>query len=191
MGKKDIPETEQERTLAQVSIEKWNDHQRRIVPMENKVIAAAGRSTQGAGIRAAGAVNADVAQAAVAPINPNSGKAFTATPALAMAEKSAKATVGAAQTVEDQRASALGNVVSMGEGKSASATAGFETAASNAVSSAINSAQIDASNRQAIARAGASLAATGAYTYNKANPPAKTTGLAVSYPKTTNPFIPD
>jgi len=170
MGKKDIPETEQEGALAEVSIEKWNDHQRRLVPMENKVIEGANRSTQAAGIRAAGAVNADVAQAMVAPLNPNSGKSTSSTPALSMAKKSAKAQVGAAQTVEDQRASALSNVVNMGEGKSATATAGFETAAANATNSAITGAQINQANRQAIGGAVGSAAGAAVFAATRKTP---------------------
>lgn len=149
MGKHDDKETKQEQTLSRVSIEKFNDHQRRIAPLENKVIENASRSTLVNGMKAAGAVNADMAQASSAPINPNAGRG-TAAPALDIAQRTARAQVNAGQTVEDQHALALGNIVALGQGKAASATAGFEKAAANASSEAMNRAEVNQSNRAAI-----------------------------------------
>mgnify|MGYP001236430400 CR=1 FL=1 len=188
MGKSnnEIPETEQERELARVSIEKWNDHQKRMVPLENKIIEDANRSTTAQGMKAGGQVNADMAQAtapALNTVNPNSGKALTSAPALAIASKTAQAQVKAGQGVEDQRASALGNVVRMGEGKSAAATAGYETAASNASSEAINSAAANATDRATALNTVGSLAGIGAYAYDKTNAVGKAATTA-KYPKT-------
>jgi len=161
MGKNDVPETQQEKTLSQVSVDKWNDHQKRLVPLENQVIANANRDPELAQVKAAGAVNADMAQAsAPALVNPNMARTTSATPALALASKTAQAQVNAGQTVQDQHASALGNVVAMGEGKAASATQGFETAASNATNTAINQTQNNAAIRQSIGSAALSLAGT-------------------------------
>jgi len=178
MGKSDVPETAQEKALADVSIAKWNDHQTRIVPLENKEIELANRSPEAATMKAAGAVNADMQQASSGTQgNPNTGAAVSSTPALSVASKAAQAQVNAAQTVQDQHASALGNIVNMGQGKSAAATAGFETAASNASSQAITNAQINQADNQSYAGAAASLAGTAAYGGVKALTPATKTGV--------------
>lgn len=168
MGKNTVKETAEERAMAEVSIERWNDHQLRMVPLENKVIEDANRSTTAQGMRAAGQVNADVAQATAPALNPNAGSAITSAPALSTAKQAATAQVNAGQNVQDQRASKLLNTVRMGEGKAAIATAGFESAANNASSAAINTVQLNQQARAATANAIGSAIGAGVYAGAKA-----------------------
>lgn len=163
-----VPETQNEKTLAAVSLDRWIDHQNRLVPMENKVIADATRDTGSTASRAAATTNADLAQQMPATTaNPNGTNATSSAPALQRASVASNAQMNTAQGIQDQQASKLSNVVNFGEGKATTAVNGFETAASNA----INSAQTSAANRQTVGDAVGSMVGTEAFALKRSTTP--------------------
>jgi hypothetical protein len=169
-GDNEVPETAQEVELKRVAIERWNDHQNRLMPSENEYIEDVSRSPEAMKERAAGQVNADVAQGVGAAlpslqgVNPNSGKVVAA-PTAALGQKLAKAQVTAAQNIEDTHAKGLQSVVNLGQGKASSAMTGFGAAATDATGKAITEAKNTEATNQALASAIASGVGTGAAIY--------------------------
>lgn len=161
----EVKETADEVELKRVAIERWNDHQARLLPFENAYIRDVTRDPAAAKGRAAGQVNADLAQkvsGALPPpgVSPNSGRATAFNPAIGRAL--AKAQVDAGENIEDNRARGLQSVVDLGQGKAAQAMEGFGVAAANATKKAITDAQLSQQNRDAMGSAIMSVVGAGA-----------------------------
>jgi hypothetical protein len=157
-GSNEVPETAQEVELKRVAIERWNDHQARLLPAENAYIKDVTQNPAAMKSRAAGMINADVSQkvgkALPSPpgLNPNSGRVMTATPGpLSTAAAKAQATAG--QNVEDNRAKGLQSVINLGQGKASTAMKGFGSAALDATRTAITDAATDQQDRASTAGA--------------------------------------
>lgn len=163
-GSKEIPETAQEIELKKIAIERWNDHQSRLLPMENAYIADVSRDPAAMQGKVAGIVNADMAQKAnqalPAGVNPSSGAALSYTPMVDAAKTVSRAQVNAGQNVVNNRIQALQGVVDIGNGKAATAVEGLGSLASNAVKGALTDAE--SSMKENTATAGAVMSGIGA-----------------------------
>lgn len=153
-GSKDnsIPETEEERALAEVARAEFDRHQREFVGLENKFIKDA-KATEGdyqqATGKAATIVKQDLSKGMAglqrAPGMPGSSPKAGAELDLTIrgAETAANAESGAARNVQDTEADNLQAAINLGRGQAAGAVRGMGSAATSAAGDAINEATGD------------------------------------------------
>lgn len=152
-GDNEIEETESERALADVSIQRWNDYQRRFVPLENRLFGEVrtteGEMQQGLG-RAAAATEQQFAPAREQlrenlfqrGFSPNSGGYLANMAGLKRDESLAGGMnqVGMANALDTQELAGLQGLVSIGRGQSTNAFNDFGQQATSANRQAINDA---------------------------------------------------
>lgn len=167
MGKNSntVQETAQEKALAKVAAEQWNDYQARYKPFENKYMADVLADTAGREAKVKGMVNADVAQKLTqkpSAINPNSGKMQAGKESLDRANALARGQVAGEQAVKDQQTGAMQTLIDMGRGQATQAQQGMSSLAGAATQEAISSASNRMQTRSAIGSAIGSAVGAGA-----------------------------
>lgn len=163
-GSTDVPETEAERALAEVSAAKWTDYQKTFVPLQNEYMAGVDRlgtesAQQGYGMMAgniAGAQVGDVInqsnqQLFSQGINPNSGAFQTKSRVLsqAIAKTQQNARNQGMLAAQNAHIQGLSNVAAIGNGQQTTAFQGMGNIAQTAASNAINESQRNFSKSQA------------------------------------------
>lgn len=160
-GDNDIPETEEERELARVGIDKWNDYADNYVPLENEFIRRI-EVTDQERIQHQGAVTAGVnsafndartnviEQTTNSGAKPGSGR-FDA--ALERVMKKHGRSLGYANTdanndMNEQQVRGLESAISIGRGKEADSMRGMSELASDAHQQAVNDAETAATRRE-------------------------------------------
>jgi hypothetical protein len=142
--------TAQQRTLATVASDQYNNYMTNYRPFEDKYQADVMGDTTARTAKVTGRANADVAQSAGAAIkpgvDPTSGRAFSEVADTAPATAKSKAIVKGTQAVENQQVSAEQGIVNMGQGKAATTQAGISDLASNASGRAISDARLRVNN---------------------------------------------
>lgn len=154
-----VKETPEERVLAQIALERWNDYQTRFLPLENRLFGEV-RSTEGEYAQASGFANAASAQA-FDRNEPMIRKALFGSGARAgsgqfmdaLSEQAANEVlsegmnqVDTQQGVADQEVRGLQNVAALGRGQAGTAQALQSGAASQAGRQAQVDAQISLQN---------------------------------------------
>lgn len=162
-GGSKIEETEQERALARVSMQQWNNYLSTYKPFEDDYMDNVDRLNtdeqynQAASLAAlpveaaySEAVNDTVSGLNSRAINPNSGVAKSAMTALDTSKRSAKAdNITRAQVGQQSRyLGEMGNVVAMGQGQATTAVNGMGDLASLSSREAYNDTNIALNNRQ-------------------------------------------
>ena len=149
-GPEEAPITEQQKALATIAAEQFNNYMTTYRPFETRYAADVMGDTSSRTAKVTGRANADVAQAmgsAIKPgVDPASGRAFSAIASNAPATAKSKAIVTGKQAVENQQINAMQGLVNMGQGKAATTQAGMSDLASNAAGRAINDARLRVSD---------------------------------------------
>lgn len=179
-GDAKIKDTADQKALAQIASQRWQQYQSIYKPAENRYInemttfdkpsrmAQAGGAAEGA-VRGeyAQAIRSDVQQMTGSGINPASGAFMAQTGARArqMAADEANNVTQTETAIQDQRVAGMQNVVALGSGQATQAIAGMgETArasASEASQSAINAHNSQSARRYAAGTAGGMAIRTG------------------------------
>ncbi|HBA87627.1 MAG TPA: hypothetical protein DCZ75_06440 [Geobacter sp.] len=157
-GPEKAPITEQQRALAGIAAEQYNNYMTTYRPFEEKYVTDVMGDTSSRKAKVTGRASADVAQAAGTAIKPGvdpaSGAAFGSVANTALGTAKSKAIVRGKQAVDNQQINAMQGVVNMGQGKAATTQAGMSALASSAANTAINDLQSevngDAFTRNAI-----------------------------------------
>lgn len=150
-GSKEVPETAQEKELARIGLEQWNDYETRLKPYEDKWIESL-TVTEGERENMAGTLNATVGkefdrgltqtqeQQRQMGASPNSGRFIAGTAGLTdkRAQKTGKAMAEGNQRLEDSYLSGLTKAVSMGRGEANTAMAMKGDLANQAARNAMN-----------------------------------------------------
>ena len=171
-GSGKVEETADQVAQSEVAVEQWNEYATDWAPKIQtwaKDIAADKTAEKD---RAAGIVNADVAQKmagaekalTMTGMNPNSGKAVKAlsTASDVGADISGAATVTAKQGIDSNRVAGLQQVANIGMGQKTEAIEGMGTIAENSVKDAITKAGLDQQSHMADVGLGMSIAGTAA-----------------------------
>lgn len=148
-GDNEIKETDAQREAQRVAVDQWNWHVTKGKPFENAFVARAAQPTAAAEGQAAGAANADVAQAlgaATQRIDPNKGSAML-TPHLAAAKAVSSAIPRATQAVDDYRTSLVRGYTEMLRGGVPNINQGYLREAQSSGEEAAASAGISQRNR--------------------------------------------
>ena len=150
-GPEKAPVTEQQRALASIAAEQYNNYMTTYRPFEQKYVADATGDASTRTAKVAGRAGADVAQAAGSAIrpgmDPTSGAAFSAATSNANPTAKSKAVVKGGMAVDNQQISAMQGIVNMGQGKAATTQAGMSALASGASNQAINDARLKINDR--------------------------------------------
>lgn len=174
-GDAEIKETAEEREMAKIATEQWNDYQQRFLPLENRLFGEV-RSTEGEYAQAAGYTNAATSQAfdggeerARAGLfaggsRPGSGKFADTMSGLANDEALSGALnqVDTGQQVSNQEISGLQSLVGLGRGQTNSAQGLLASGASNAQSQAYQDARNALQNRMNVQAGIGTVAGVGA-----------------------------
>jgi hypothetical protein len=162
-GDTDIPETEAERALAEVSAKKWQDYQENFVPLENQYMQRVDDIGQQSNIdrvgdQAAAGVMSETSGANVGlqqqqfakGLDPTSGGFKTKSSALNGAiQKSVQNAKNNGQfAAENSHIKGLGNVVAIGNGQETTAFNSMGSLAGQATSQAVNDSMNDFSRAQ-------------------------------------------
>ena len=175
-GGNEIKETAAQREAMRVAIDQWNWHVTKGKPFENAFVTRAGQSTAAAEGQAAGAANADVAQAlgmATKRVDPNQGSAMS-TPHLKAAGAGASAIPRATQAVDDYRTSLIRGYTEMLRGGVPNINQGYLREAQSSGEMAAVEAGIRQQNRamtmNAIGSAAGAIAGAGGAIYTNTRP---------------------
>lgn len=161
-GDNDVEQTPEEKALGEIAVNRWNDYQRRFVPVENEYIEAVQKTDSDfsdARSRTTAAVQQSFAPAEVdlrdnlfaQGVSPDSGKGVTAMNALGQ-DRGLSMGTGLNETdvaVDNQHLRGLQNVVQMGQGQAADSLSGMGQAAADATQDSIDRANRSYQNRQA------------------------------------------
>lgn len=163
-GDSSIDDTEDQKELAEIAFDTWQEYQTTYKPAEDQYIGKAlnydnANSQEQAGGQAAvaasnaftDAVQQDVSAITGAGVNVNSGTVKSAIAGGFDAEAKARAdnVNRSQQAVQDTGFEAMGNVVAMGQGKETSALAGKQDVAANSASAAYDNAMKQHESNQA------------------------------------------
>lgn len=180
-GAKEPGQTEEERVLGQIAVERWNDYQIRLKPMEDAFIKDV-RMTESDFDQARGAASTTVQQAFedtgkrlegnlfAAGLDPSSMQFNKATSGLSLdrALSTGTAINEADFAVDNADLQGLQSVVQMGQGQAMSAIDGLGSVAGRATETAINRANRSFQNRQAGLHLVGTVAGAGASHYMNA-----------------------
>lgn len=171
-GSNEIPETEAEKTQAEIAMSRWNDYQRMFKPYEDKFFSEVDRINSAEQLNRAESLAVTPIAAEFAKrgrqvrdanykggVNPNSGKAVSDIAGLASQQM--KASVNAASQAtssqQDRYVSGLQNIVLMGQGQAGTAMQGMTDIASMAQRNAANEAEKDFNRRQNVQQGAGAL----------------------------------
>lgn len=162
----EVQETAQEKALARVAAEQWNDYQSKYKPFENSYMKDVMADTAGREAKVSGMVNADVAQKMTQKaIDPNRAGSLGNKAAMDKASAMSKGQVAGTQAVKDQQTGAMQTLIDMGRGQATQAQQGMSTLAANATNTAISDASIRQQNRAATGNLIGSAIGAGASMY--------------------------
>lgn len=192
-GDNEIKETAEEKALAKISAEQWNQYQERFRPFEDQWIADT-KMDAGDQAKMAGQVNAGVgaafderqATAETANFNagmdPSSGRFKAAVSGLSeqRGTATAKATTAASQAVDDQTYQGLQSAVAMGRGQSAEALRDMTSLASDATAAAIGDAQNAQNTRSSYASSAMTAVGMGLAGWKNRTPETPKTSFSMS-----------
>lgn len=172
-----IKETEEQKALATVAMQRWQDYQEKFRPYEDKFMRkvdslnsersynqVANMASAEVGNQFSEAINQSAVQLGASGVNPNSGLFKRELSKLEQQKAKAQVdTVNQGQvSQQDRYTQGLGNIVAMGQGKSGEAMAGLGDIASNANRYAVNAAQNRFQNNQDTQTAVGGVAGAGA-----------------------------
>lgn len=179
----DVEQTPEERELGLIATERWNDYQRRFVPVENEYIQSVQKTDSD--FSEARGQTASAVQQSFAPaedgladnlfaqgITPDSGK-FTAASEGLGRDRGLSMGTGLNETdvaVDNQHFQGLQNVVQMGQGQAADAVTGMGNVAADATRDSIARANTSYQNRQAGLHLAGTVAGAGTHAYTNRSP---------------------
>lgn len=151
-----IKETELEKANSQVAMEQWEEYKTTYRPTELKFIASVMKDETGLKERAAGRVNADIAQKTALPlkgtgVDPSRAATSSIFSDIAGVEGTAQAL--AKQRTDDRRVTGMQAITDIGQGKAATAQQGFSALAGQSVSEAISRASANQQKNDSYASA--------------------------------------
>lgn len=166
-GSNEIPETAAQVEASKVAIDQYNVYMEQYRPFERKFIADVMKPTAVKEGKAAGQVNADIAQKSAIPAGMDPNRLIkNPTIASNKAEVSGRARNEAVQNVQDQRVQGMQAISDIGMGKATDAKLGFEGLATESLRKAVGEKAADIQVSNAIASGVMGVAGAGAAGYS-------------------------